>query len=64
MPTVKRWADDLRAAFGADEFNAGLKSQGYLASEGGRVIDTRKYQPGTLVVPVLPLPKKEDKRGR
>lgn len=64
MPIVKRWADELRAAFGADEFNAGLKSQGYLASEGGRVIDTRKQAPGTLVMPVLAMPKKEDKRGR
>lgn len=46
MPTVARWADDLRAAFGADDFNAGLRSQGYLASEGGRTIDTRKLKLG------------------
>lgn len=46
MPTVARWADDLRAAFGADDFNAGLRSQGYLASEGGLTIDTRKLKLG------------------
>lgn len=42
MPTVKRWADDLRAAFGAAEFDAGLRAQGYYAREGGRTVDTRK----------------------
>jgi hypothetical protein len=41
MPTVKRWADDLRAVFGADEMRDALKSQGYYASEGGRTVDTR-----------------------
>lgn len=46
MPSVARWADDLRAAFGADEFNAGLRSQGYYASDGGRTIDTRKLALG------------------
>ena len=46
MPTVARWADDLRAAFGADDFNAGLRSQGYLAQEAGRTIDTRKIKLG------------------
>ncbi len=49
MPTVKRWADDLRAAFGADEMQAAMKSQGYYASEGGRTIDTRKPIGGTLI---------------
>lgn len=42
MPTVKRWADDLRAAFGAAEFDASLRGQGYYAREGGRTVDTRK----------------------
>lgn len=42
MPTVATWANDLRAAFGADEINAALRSLGYYASEGGRTIDTRK----------------------
>ena len=46
MPFVARCADDLRAAFGVDEFNAGLRSQGYYASEGGRTIDTRKLKLG------------------
>lgn len=63
MPTVKRWADDLRAVFGAAEMHEALKSQGYLAQEGGRTIDTRKYATGTLVTPVLPMPKKEPARG-
>lgn len=65
MPHVKRWADDLRAVFGAAEFDAGLRQFGYLANEGGRHIDTRK-EPGLVaVVPVLPLPeKKEARRGR
>lgn len=63
MPNVKRWADDLRGAFGAAEIQAALKSQGYYASEGGRVIDTRKYTQGVLVVPVLPMPKKDSARG-
>lgn len=63
MPSVKRWADDLRAAFGATEVQEALKSQGYYASEGGRVIDTRKYAPGLLVTPVLPMPKKDSARG-
>lgn len=51
MPTVKRWADDLRAAFGADEIQAALKSQGYYASEGGRTVDTRvvKFSEGIPV---------------
>jgi hypothetical protein len=44
MPTVKVWADELRAVFGAAEFNAGLKRFGYLASEGGQTIDTRKFK--------------------
>ncbi len=66
MPQVKRWADDLRAVFGAAEFDAGLRQFGYLADEGGRRIDTRK-EPGLVaVIPVLPLPepKKEARRGR
>ena len=42
MPTVKRFADDLREAFGAAEIDAALREQGYYASEGGRTIDTRK----------------------
>ncbi len=63
MPTIKRWADDLRAAFGAAEVQDALKSQGYYASEGGRVIDTRKYAQGVLVTPVLPMPKKGSARG-
>lgn len=46
MPTVALWANDLREAFGADEFNAGLRDLGYYASEGGRTIDTRKIKFG------------------
>lgn len=54
MPTIARWADDLRETFGADDFNAGLRSQGYYASEGGRTIDTRKVKLGEgLPVSVL-----------
>lgn len=64
MPTVKAWADDLRAVFGAAEINAGFKSLGYFASEGGRVIDTRRGPEGIAVPPVLPLPEKEARRGR
>ena len=67
MPTVKAWADDLRAAFGAAEFDAGLRTQGYFAQEGGRTIDTRPPQTGTAVV-VSPLPKQPKpeapRRGR
>lgn len=53
MPTVKLWADDLRAVFGADEMRDALKSQGYYASEGGRTIDTRKLKLGEGVTPSL-----------
>lgn len=63
MSNVKRWADSLRAVFGAAEIQEALKSQGYYASEGGRVIDTRKYTQGLLVTPVLPMPKKDSARG-
>lgn len=63
MPTIKRWADDLRSVFGAAEIQEALKSQGYYATEAGRVIDTRKYAQGVLVVPVLPMPKKDSTRG-
>ncbi len=49
MPTVKRWADELRAVFGAGEVQAGFKALGYYASENGRTIDTRKPSGGTLV---------------
>lgn len=41
MPNVKRWADDLRAVFGAAEIDAALRAQGFYASEAGRVLDTR-----------------------
>ncbi len=54
MPTVKRWADDLRATFGHAEMQEAMRSQGYQASEGGRTIDTRKPLSGTWVTPVLP----------
>ena len=64
MPTVKCWADDLREAFGAVEFDAGLRSHGFLACEGGKTVDTRKLKPTVLVTPVLPLRKKESARGR
>ncbi len=66
MPHVKRWADELRAVFGAAEFDAGLRQYGYLAEEGGRRIDTRKAHFSVMVVPVLPLPEKttEVRRGR
>ena len=53
MPTVKRWADDLRAVFGHAEMQEAMRTQGYLASEGGRPIDTRKPMPGTWVSPAL-----------
>ena len=56
MPTVKRWADDLRAVFGHAEMQAAMRDQGYFASEGVRTIDTRKPAPGTWVTPVLPPP--------
>lgn len=46
MPTISRWTDDLRAAFGRDEMQAALREQGYYASEGGRTIDTRKLKFG------------------
>jgi len=56
MPTVKRWADDLRAVFGPADMQEAMRSQGYLASEGGRTIDTRPPRPGVWVTPVLPAP--------
>lgn len=61
MPTVKRWADELRAVFGAAEVQAGFKSQGYYASEGGRVIDTRPARGAMVSVAdmVLALPDAE-----
>lgn len=69
MPNVKRWADDLRAAFGAVEVDAGLRAQGYYACEGGRTIDTRKPMAGIWVAISPPLPKPaqpspEARRGR
>lgn len=42
MPTISALANDLRAAFGTADFDAGLRAQGYYAREGGRTIDTRK----------------------
>jgi hypothetical protein len=45
MPNVARWANELRAVFGVDEFNEGLRRYGYMASEGGRTIDTRSQRP-------------------
>jgi hypothetical protein len=56
MPTVALWANDLREAFGHAEMQEAMRSQGYMASEGGRTIDTRKPLPGTWVTPVLPAP--------
>jgi len=66
LPHVKHWADDLRAAFGEAEFDAGLRQFGYLAEEGGRRIDTRKEQFSVMVTPALPMPEKKPgvRRGR
>ena len=67
MPTVKAWADDLRAAFGAAEFDAGLRTLGYFAQENGRTIDTRKPSGGTEVqasAMVIERPKAEPVHGR
>ena len=54
MPMVKTWADDLRAAFGAAEFDAGLRECGSFACEGGRTLDTRKPL-GTTEIPASAL---------
>lgn len=63
MQTVGVWADALRAVFGADDFNAGLRQFGYFAREGGRTIDTRKLKlgvgiPVSALVISLPSPPK------
>jgi hypothetical protein len=70
MPTVKRWADDLRAVFGTAEFNAGLRSQGFFASEGGEVVNTLKplgrieVALSNIVIGDAPVPVKRGARGR
>ena len=55
MPTVKRWADDLRAVFGAADIQAAMRDLGYYASEAGRTIDTRKPL-GSVEVVATPAP--------
>lgn len=70
MPTVKRWADDLRGAFGVQEMNEALRKSGYFASENGRVIDTRTLLGGAeicaaqMVIGPLPDIVVGAKRGR
>lgn len=70
MPTVAAWADDLRAAFGVEEFNAALRKSGYFASENGRAIDTRTLMYGAeisardMVIRPLPELKVIAKHGR
>ena len=51
MPNVARWANELRAVFGADAMNDAMRRQGYLAIEAGRTIDTRpqRIQPAREV---------------
>lgn len=60
MPTVSAWADDLRAAFGVAEMNEALRKSGYMASENGRTIDTRKLFGGAEIsardMVIRPLP--------
>ncbi len=68
MPSVKRWADDLRAVFGADEMNEALRKSGYMAMENGRSIDTRKLLGGAEIsaaqMVIGPLPAMDVKAGR
>jgi hypothetical protein len=67
MPTIKSWVDLLREVFGAAEIDAALRQFGYLASEGGREIDTRKDKAErgfTLAEMVVLRPREEVKRGR
>ena len=67
MPTIKRWADQLRAVFGADAMNEAMRHHGYLAQEGGRTIDTRMrrdlraFSPATPVIKT-PHPTKDAQR--
>lgn len=60
MPTVSAWADDLRAVFGVAEMNEALRKSGYMASENGRTIDTRKLLGGAEIsacdMVIRPLP--------
>jgi hypothetical protein len=70
MPIVAAWADDLRSAFGAEEFNEALRKSGYFASENGRTIDTRKLMGGAEIsardMVIRPLPElvEAPRRGR
>lgn len=64
LPTVKAWADQLRAAFGAADFDAGLRQFGYFASEGGKTLDTRVLRGDLAVTPVLPLPQPQKAERR
>jgi len=57
MPTIKRWADDLRTVFGHDEMNEAMRMYGYMAEEGGRLIDTRPRRELRAVTPALPITK-------
>lgn len=60
MSTVSAWADDLRAVFGVAEMNEALRKSGYMASENGRTIDTRKLLAGVEIsardMVIRPLP--------
>lgn len=60
MPTVAAWADDLRTIFGVAEMNEALRKSGYMASENGRTIDTRKLLGGAEIcardMVIRPLP--------
>lgn len=68
MPTVAAWANDLRAVFGTAEMQTALRDLGYYASEGGRVIDTRKLLGSTIVTasqtPEIVIAKTGGARGR
>lgn len=69
MPTISGWTNDLRAVFGHAEMQAALRDLGYLASENGRTIDTRKLKLGeglpvsALVIGAAPTVKKGAARG-
>lgn len=45
MPTIARWANELRAAFGHDAMQEAMRRYGYMAQENGRTIDTRTQRP-------------------
>lgn len=58
MPTIQRWANDLRSVFGVADMDSAMRQYGYYASEAGRVVDTRKpvqYREFTPITPCKPL---------